>query len=608
MRKRERVAHILKKNYGEEFPRCWIFFDIETSPVPLDDRRTEQKFKLMWSCYVEFRKNRVSTIDEYRFFDNNDVFWNYVDRRAIGKTKLMLCAHNCVVDFMALDGFQSLHHRGWRLESHLSDKNVQKWTWKKLDKTLVLIDSGNYFKTSLEEIGRVIGLEKKKINFYTCSYEELKDYCYRDVEILVEVFKHYYRFHQEHELGVFAPTVASQAFNAFRHAFMHHDIYIHLDDTLDAFERQAYYGGRVECLRIGRQEYRNYRLLDVNSLYPYVMLQHDVPIKFVAKGDRIDTARLRELMSKYFVIAEVKLNAKHNYYPFRAKNKLIFPLGTFSTTLCSPELQLALDNYEITDIFHFHVYDKANVFADYVKYFYSLRRKYKEEHNTVFEHFCKLMLNSLYGKFAQRGGEWVTLGHDDPDKIEYSLTVNDKGHHGVLRIIFGLIEECNKEQMSFNTLTAIAAAVTSYARVHLLKLMLKADMYHIYYCDTDSLIVDDEGFYNLQDEIDKDELGKLKIEAQDYELNIITCKSYVFGGRLRAKGLSRSAVKIDESTYEQEHWPSFHSLLQAGIIDKYYTVKVRKRFSNAYDKGVVLADGRVIPHFLVDNQPISGKI
>jgi len=63
------------------------------------------------------------------------------------------------------------------------------------------------------------GCPKLKINFKTCTLEQLSEYCKRDVEILLKTWQKYFAWFIENDLGNFGVTISSQSFNTFRHRF-----------------------------------------------------------------------------------------------------------------------------------------------------------------------------------------------------------------------------------------------------------------------------------------------------------------------------------------------------------------------------------------------------
>ncbi|GAH95021.1 unnamed protein product, partial [marine sediment metagenome] len=80
--------------------------------------------------------------------------------------------------------------------------------------------------------------------------------------------------------------------------------------------------------------------------------------------------------------------------------------GTFWVTLTSPELDAVYRTGKILEVGQAALYSKAPLFKKWVNEVYAMRRGFIEASNPVFADFSKISLNSLYGKFGQKSGEF----------------------------------------------------------------------------------------------------------------------------------------------------------------------------------------------------------
>jgi len=130
---------------------------------------------------------------------------------------------------------------------------------------------------------------------------------------------------------------------------------------------------------------------------------------------------------------------------------------------------------------------------------------------------------------------------------------------------------------------------------------LKAGRENVYYCDTDSLIVNEKGLLNLKDLIDKDKLGFLKVEGESVNNFFIKPKYYIFDGKEIIKGVKKSSIRLYDGEKEliilSEQFERFNSALRNGTIDRQRVKKVNKVISKLYDKGHIV-DGCIVPYFL----------
>ncbi|GAJ19388.1 unnamed protein product, partial [marine sediment metagenome] len=146
--------------------------------------------------------------------------------------------------------------------------------------SIVFLDIMNWFVESLARTGQRIGIPKLKIDFETCSDSFLSAYCKRDVEIELENFKRFIKFLEDNSVSRLCYTRASTAMAAYLLRHYQKRIYIHNNKEAIDLERDSYRGGRTECFYLGELKDETYYILDVNSLYPFVMRNNLYPVKY----------------------------------------------------------------------------------------------------------------------------------------------------------------------------------------------------------------------------------------------------------------------------------------------------------------------------------------
>jgi len=269
---------------------------------------------------------------------------------------------------------------------------------------------------------------------------------------------------------------------------------------------------------------------------------------------------LKERIKRYFACAHVRVKVDVPVFPLRVKEKTFYPVGEFDCYLTTPEILFALRWGKVLRVYSLALYEGKDIFSGYVRYFYSRRMKSKEEGDNTQQYFFKLMLNSLYGKFGQKSVGWEKIGECNPSEEGYEKVYDVlTGKRYLIRRHNGIIEQTKDSEESFNSFPAIAAHVTAYARMYLFSMMERAGLENVFYTDTDSLITNQMGYQNLKNVIDPKELGKLKIEGISKHLEIYGPKDYVFGDKVRMKGIRALAKKVQPGVYVQEKWCGFSS-------------------------------------------------
>lgn len=591
-----RFSHKLKRNAQTYIPTQFIFFDTETKQIKRSKVSAIHKLKLGWACYWRRETKSTPEILKYEPFKKPSEFWNFVESNTRSKTRLVIMAHNIVFDYTIVDGWTELVNRGWKLTRLYEKNHVFIAKYKKGSRSILLLDNMNFFISSLAVLGKQIDYEKLNVDFDKCTFDQLSVYCKRDVEILVKTWQQYFAWFMANDLGNFGVTISSQAFNTYRHRFMPQDIFIHNRKYALNLERESYFGGRTECFKLGDFTGEKFYYLDVNSMYPAVMKSNWYPVKYLRYDLKCTPAVLKYYLNKYCIVARVKIDTKKPIVPLRRKEKVIFPIGKFETILTTGELSLALKENVITKVLSVAIYQRGKIFKAFVAFFYNERIKAKSQGKTAYDVFYKILMNSLYGKFGQQMGEWETVDHCDPKQVDYwNEIVSGDSKIYRYRKINGLVQRYENKSEAFNSFPAISAHVTAYARVKMWGLISKAGVDNIYYCDTDSLFVNQQGYDNLLPKISKTDLGKLKLEDVTEDLKLFGCKHYIFGKYEKHKGRKKSAVKIDRKTYAQDQWGTLKSLIRNKNLCDYEVRQVIKKFTGIYDKGLVCQNGDVKP-------------
>jgi len=588
--------HILKDNKSSKFPTNYVFLDIETIPVTLNDEEIEHKLRLGVAYYCITDKEGKIITQEWFKFKEKEEFWKWLDSKVYKKRRLVLITHNLEFDFKGLSGFYWLKILGYKPTKIILNGTANIWRFQKKQKTILALDNLNYFRLNIKAIGQTLNLPKYEMPKIDDPDDVWFEYCKRDVEILAKMWFEWMRFIKENDLGSFGLTLPAQSFNAFRHKFMKCQVFIHANKEAIELERQAYHGGRTECFRIGRFSGEKFYLLDVNSMYPFVMREFEYPVKLLGVKKNVSIRLLQRLLSKFCVISQVAIKTKEPIFPLKHEGRLIFPVGIFTTTLTTRELKEALKRDAILKVGKTAFYQKAPIFRDFIDKLYSLRLKFKREGNKLYDFLTKLIMNSLYGKFGQQNDVFEVVGYFPELEDQVILGVHyESGKRIYERIIMGVYERSVGKEETFNSFPGICAEITANARLHLWFYIQKAGRENVYYCDTDSLIVNKEGFKRLSEYLHPERLGFLKVDKVAETIEIRNLKDYSFGEETKIKGIRKDAIKISENEFLQSQFERVRSSLHKKRLNSLIEKKVLKKLKREYKKGIVNEQGIVEP-------------
>jgi len=594
-----RKPHIIKPERSLAIPRHLIFFDTETKLEELEDGNKRQYLNLGWACYYRRGYGRHLDKELWLSFTTSLEFWSFLYEHLEKKQQLWVISRNLVFDFTIVEGWKYLRQVGFKVKFFYNQGLTTVISVKGRYGSIVFLDSLNWFVESLEKTGERIGLPKLKIDFDNCTEAELSTYCHRDVEIELENFKLFIKFLQDNNISRLCYTRGSTAMAAYLFGHYNNKIYIHNNREAIDLEREAYKGGRTECFYLGVLENENYYTVDVNSLYPFVMSENKYPVRYSRFLHNLTIKSLRGYIKTNSVVAKVLIETDEPVYAVK-RDRTIFPIGCFWAVLTTPELKYALEHNHIKEIKTAVIYEQADIFSNYVKRFYKLRQQFTAEGKTEYAEFCKKLLNSLYGKFGQKAEVWEKIGEcfGEPDRVEDCFRSGENSR-GSIRYLLGEIFELKGFEECFDSFPAIPAHVAAFGRMYFYEIMKQVGIGNYFYCDTDSLIINEVGLCRLQNLIDNVALGKLKIVSTSNEITIRGLKDYTIAKKSVIKGIRKNAIEVSEGIYSQEIWPSFKGLMRSENPNDYIVKIQTKILSRKYSKGEVSKDGIVTP-FLID--------
>jgi hypothetical protein len=596
MPNRERRCHWLSRNKASRRPDALLIFDTEATidrPTPLTEQHS---WRLGVGALCEYSPFNGLDVVQYRHLREPVDLWAWANEASRTYENLVLVSHNIDYDSRLSRAFHYLPLAGFEPEFAVISQSCTYFEWKRGDHRLQLLDSLNLFPYPLENLGKSVGLEKLAVDFDTATDDELTIYCHRDVEILVAAFKRWLRFLDEHSLGNFAITIAGQAFNAYRHTWMPCQIGIH--DNVEALEleRDAYRGGRCEVFYLGDLHDDEYYKIDVNGLYAAMMAWYPYPRRLIKILHNVQPRYLDHLLDEYLCIAEVALHVEQPKFPMRTRNRNCYPTGAFVTTLTTPELQLALIDGDVVGVGRVAIYEPDDLFSEYIDWATRLRADYRTQGDFAQSQMCKLLRNTLHGKFGQHGYSQTILGDAPLDAVGVKRWTNMDTGEECTDLTFGgrtLRQMTGGE--SYDSFPAIPAHVNGYGRAYMWSLMQMAGRDHVFYIDTDGMIVDRVGYANLAGMIDPAKLGYLKLEGTATDVQIRAVKDYKFAGKNVIKGAKSNAVWDGVAAYSQWHFTTLKYAFHSHKLEGVTLHRVRRELRREVVHGEVLDSGWVKP-------------
>ncbi len=390
---------------------------------------------------------------------------------------------------------------------------------------------------------RKLTMEYQAVN---TTIEEINDddiaYCENDVKGLyfaIKMFNDTIEKQSNNELHIFGPKTNVMTAGGFAKHELLRSLYPNKKDKrarIKAFQKDhpltqaqdeyfrknhLYRGGITYVNPLFKGKMIKDRLMyryDVNSEYPYSMSEiYDLKGQpFKIKLSEYDAMKNKENYEAVFILKSAYGTVKKNYLglwydPFRKDF-----VDTINETGIHLMFEREIDEMaQWYDDFTFSCDEVIlwkrgkRIYAPFINENYKNKREAKQNKNVVLEKVSKLILNSSYGKLAERVER--NIGH-------YELNEET----GAIHFVIDEVEISMASSMN----VALGALITSYARCYILskiREVCKGDVKHNFvYIDTDSIHA-----FMPYEKADPFSLGGLKLEATCEAVKYIAPKSYI---------------------------------------------------------------------------------
>lgn len=468
----------------------------------------------------------------------------------------------------------------------------------KKTKKVTFIDSLKIINQSVESMPKTFKLEENKLEIdYNAPREvghiltgEEEAYVKNDVVIVAKALKYLF------DMGLTKMTAGSNALSEYKQITRlnrFRSLYKPLNYEIDKDIRRAYRGGFTYLNPLYKNKsVGDGEVLDVNSLYPSVMYKEMLPFgePFFYEGeyqeDKVYPLYIQRLTCS-FKIKEGKIptiQIKHSRF---VDNEYLTDSGIepVALTLTSVDLKLFLEQYDVWDLHYesgWKFKSMRGLFTEYIDKWIKVKNEATISGNKGMRQVAKIMLNSLYGKFATSLDVQSKIPYLEGDIVKYRL--GEKGTKDGVYLPMGAFITAYARDKTIRTSQAIKDySIKKYG----------IDMYC--YSDTDSIhtILPIEELKQFC-EIDDVELGKWKHESHFTRAKFIRQKTYLeeIDGEIKI-----TCAGLPQCCYDQVTWDNFKegrkvdgkltfTHVKGGVILKEteFTIKEDKKLISAIQK------------------------
>lgn len=568
-----RQWHYVKPNETTSVPRRLIFLDTESHSTR-DPLGHTQTWALAVACFRSQRPDRKPT-EAWECFDDPEILWKAVDAYVGKSGRTVLWTHNLGYDSRIAEMFELLPSMGFTLVAHnLIGKGC--WLmWRRGRASLTMVDSTSVFPCELLRLGVYLGLPKLPLPPEGARGVGLYSRCWRDVEILRAAVLAYLDWIEREDLGNWQLTGAGQSWATFRHRFMDRRLLVHDDQDALCAERRAMWTGRCEAYWHGELGFQVVHEWDLSLAYPRIAKDINVPVRLLGPMPD-DYNWMGQLASTHTaLLAQCTVTTDLPIVPTEHNGRIIWPTGTFTTTLWDPEIRALIDGGATVTVHKGWLYHKAPALRKWAEWVIGQLDNLAD----MTEHWLYIVLKhwarALIGRFAMTYVKWEEYAIAPTNMVRAHSVYDAQSGETFRTVQIGrtMWRETGAREWG-ESMPMVTGYVQSVARVRLWQISSEAPAGSVLYCDTDSVLVTDMHSAAIAAIAARHLDWGLRLKRSWQGFAVWGPRQIRTGESIRVSGVARHAVRTDKTHFTGQVWETLEGALVRGHPSK---VVVRDR-------------------------------
>jgi hypothetical protein len=323
---------------------------------------------------------------------------------------------------------------------------------------------------------------------------------------------------------------------------------VHFSIDRDSYEipleREAVAGGAQRAYYLGRYRGRVFEV-DVCSLFPAVMRNRMYPVKRKYALREPSVTELANTALEFQCVADVKIEGNDGTLPIRDDGKNYFSRREGRAVLAADDLRHALAIGAVASCKRAVVYESAELFNNFVEAWLNQRHEAEDLLDDAGAKLAKSIVNSLWGKLAQRPQTWVTSEERGPGfRWGKWLRVDELPDGGYkyryFRALGGQVQECVQGRASQTCFPGLAACIAAAARRFMWGLIHALPKRSVLLVNHDALLLTSEGLewlaaHGLYTCYHRP--GEMKVATEGTDCEIVGAGHYRLGGEWHVPGI-----------------------------------------------------------------------
>ena len=561
MVRNKRRPHWMRHNKASRYPARFVCLDVETHRQRLESGE-RQTFRLAYATFDNETSRSGDAVDELAFADTAEL-WRWIDSKTTTKCRTFVFAHNLAFDLRASSALVNLARIGWRVQSLALDRHRCWLRMTRGNRTLILIDTVSFLGVALNKLADEVKWNYVPLPHEESSTESFLDRCRSDTRLLRLLVIRMLRWLGDNDAGDFRMTGPAQGTALFRHRFLPpNGLLIHDDPDLLDLERKAGWAGRCEVWKHGYVKGPLYEW-DFSLCYARTARMASLPTRFRCEVPPSAFDVLPTLGNDRAYLAQVRIATDLPIVPAYIDGRICWPIGTFDTVLWDCEIQLARDFGAEVEIQRAFLYQASPLMKEWGDWIIGRLDGPEPETCPVGRALLKQWSRSTVGRFGLRYPLWEQK--DEARETGFAIVpwidAETKATGDTLWIGNQILERSGVVE-SNDSAPAIMSYVMALARCRLWRAIATLPEGSLCYCDTDSLIVTEQGNDALRKFAHKRIGEGLRVKAKHVDATFHAPRAVELSGAAHFAGLPRNATPLGNGRYRAVLWEGAESSLR----------------------------------------------
>lgn len=595
--------HWLRQNAANRVPRRLVTLNAQARSVR-ERRQTHYVFRAGAGVLdLLDKQGRAEREGNVQLFTDQRALWEWVASCTATSHRTVAFAYNLSYVLRLTDALDVLPELGFEA-SRVVLSDYSCWArFAKGGRTLMLCDLRSWLPFAPGVIAGDLNRPSPRQPKLDAPDGDWLRYAARNVELVRAATRNIVEWLHDDDLGDFRPTGHAQASACFRHRFLEpRSVLVHWSGPVRDAERRSAWTGRAEVWQPG-VHHGPVTEYDYSAAYAWIAEHENLPARLLGPAAIRNKHELPERSETRSWLYEVEVATEVPTVPCELDGRILWPVGSFTTTLWDHELRIAIEEGATIRLRRAWLYESAPVLRGWARWVLATLDGAPPGDDPLRRRIVKVWSRSLIGRFALRYPTLTPLRTEDDAAVKIATVWDARLDRAVREVQIGRdVFEQDGVSDGADSTPQIMAAVMGHARVRLWRTMRACGLENVLYVDTDSVLVNAEGARRIDARLRQGHFPGLRVKATYKRADLRAPRNLELDEERRVSGLPRTAALRPDGKFDAEVWEGIGASLRrrrpSGVFKLQRTFTVGQEDNRRLHTG----NGSSTPYVLVGGE------